>query len=85
MLAESQLRSMDDKQLLAAVHAELHPSTSTALERELLNRFERLLGELESYQRIADLLDSCNVDAEEMENVIESLKILDAFKDVMTG
>ena len=45
MLTAQLAASMDDEHLLASARAEIDPLTSTALELELLERFERLLDE----------------------------------------
>lgn len=65
MLTAQLAKSMDDEHLLASARAEIDPLTSTALELELLDRFERLLDEASELKPVADLL-------EEYEAVIES-------------
>ena len=45
MLTAQLAKSMDDEHLLASARAEIDPLTSTALELELLDRFEALLDE----------------------------------------
>lgn len=65
MLTAQLAKSMDDEHLLASARAEIDPLTSTALELELLDRFERLLDEASEHKPVADLL-------EEYEAVIES-------------
>lgn len=45
MLTAQLAKSMDDEHLLASARAEIDTLTSTALELELLERFERLLDE----------------------------------------
>lgn len=47
MLTAQLAKSMDDEHLLASARAEIDPLTSTALELELLDRFERLLDEVD--------------------------------------
>jgi hypothetical protein len=45
MMTAQLMKSMDDRHLVASVHAELDPLTSSAAEIELLARFEALLDE----------------------------------------
>ena len=56
MLTAQLAKSMDDEHLLASARAEIDPLTSTALELELLDRFERLLDEASEHKPVADLL-----------------------------
>lgn len=65
MLTAQLAKSMDDEHLLVSARAEIDPLTSTALELELLERFERLLDEASEHKPVADLL-------EEYEAVMES-------------
>ena len=48
MLTAQLAKSMDDEHLLASARAEIDPLTSTALELELLDRFERLLDDVKA-------------------------------------
>ena len=68
MLTAQLMASMDDEHLLASARAEIDPLTSTALELELLERFERLLEEYE----VADLLEEYEVGTDDVKAVIES-------------
>jgi len=56
MLSALLMKCMGDEHLAAIARAELDPLTSTPLERELLERFERLLDVQNAHQPIADLL-----------------------------
>ena len=72
MLTAQLAKSMDDEHLLASARAEIDPLTSTALELELLERFERLLDEASEHKPVADLLEEYEVDTDDMKAVIES-------------
>ena len=72
MLTAQLAKSMDDEHLLASARAESDPLTSTALELELLERFERLLDEASEHTPVADLLDEYEVGTDDMKAVIES-------------
>lgn len=72
MLTAQLSKSMDDEHLLASARAEIDPLTSTALELELLERFERLLDEASEHKPVADLLEEYEVGTDDMKAVIES-------------
>ena len=72
MLTAQLANSMDDEHLLASARAEIDPLTSTALELELLDRFERLLDEASEYKPVADLLEEYEVATDDVKAVIES-------------
>lgn len=72
MLTAQLAKSMDDEYLLASARAEIDPLTSTALELELLDRFERLLDEASEYKPVVDLLEEHEVGTDDVKAVIES-------------
>lgn len=72
MLTAQLAKSMDDEHLLASARAEIDPLTSTALELELLERFERLLDEASEHKPVADLLEEYEVGTDDMKAAIES-------------
>lgn len=72
MLTAQLAKSMDDEHLLASARAEIDPLTSTALELELLDRFERLLDEASEHKPVADLLEEYEVTTDDVKAVIES-------------
>ena len=72
MLTVQLMKAMDDDHLLASARAEIDPLTSTALELELLERFERLLDEASENKPVADLLEEYKVGTDDMRAVIES-------------
>jgi hypothetical protein len=72
MLTAQLAKSMDDEHLLASARAEIDPLTSTALELELLERFERLLDKASEHKPAADLLEEYEVGADDVRAVIES-------------
>ena len=72
MLTAQLAKSMDDEHLLASARAEIDPLTSTALELELLDRFERLLDEASEHKPVADLLEEYEVGTDDVKAVIES-------------
>lgn len=72
MLTAQLAASMDDEHLLASARAEIDPLTSTALELELLERFERLLDEASEHKPVADLLEEYEVGTDDVKAVIES-------------
>ena len=79
MLTAQLAKSMDDEHLLASARAEIDPLTSTALELELLERFERLLERFERLldeasenKPVADLLEEYEVGTDDVKAVIES-------------
>lgn len=72
MLTAQLAKSMDDEHLLASARAEIDPLTSTALELELLERFERLLDEASEHKPAADLLEEYEVGTDDVKAVIES-------------
>ena len=72
MLTAQLANSMDDEYLFASARAEIDPLTSTALELELLERFERLLDEASEHKPVADLLEEYEVGTDDEKAVIES-------------
>lgn len=72
MLTAQLAKSMYDEHLLASARAEIDPLTSTALELELLDRFERLLDEASEHKPVADLLEEYEVGTDDVKAVIES-------------
>lgn len=72
MLTAQLAKSMDDEHLLASARAEIDPLTSTALELELLERFERLLDEASEHKPVAELLEEYEVGTDDVKAVIES-------------
>ena len=72
MLTAQLAKLMDDAHLLASARAEIDPLTSTALELELLDRFERLLDEASEHKPVADLLEEYEVGTDDVKAVIES-------------
>ena len=72
MLTAQLAKSMDVEHLLASARAEIDPLTSTALELELLDRFERLLDEASEHKPVADLLEEYEVGTDDVKAVIES-------------
>lgn len=72
MLTAQLAKSMDDEHLLVSARAEIDPLTSTALELELLERFERLLDEASEHKPVADLLEEYEVGTDDVKAVIES-------------
>ena len=72
MLTAQLAKSMDDEHLLASARAEIDPLTSTALELELRDRFERLLDEASEHKPVADLLEEYEVGTDDVKAVIES-------------
>ena len=72
MLTAQLAKLMDDAHLLASARAEIDPLTSTALELELLDRFERLLDEASEHKPVADLLEEYEVATDDVKAVIES-------------
>jgi len=72
MLTAQLAKSMDDEHLLASARAEIDPLTSTALELELLERFERLLDEASEHKPVADRLEEYEVGTDDVKAVIES-------------
>jgi hypothetical protein len=57
MLNEQMMAAMDDKHLVSAADAEIDSFTSTALERELLKRLDRLVDERDQYAPLVALMD----------------------------
>lgn len=72
MLTAQLAKSMDDEHLLASARAEIDPLTSTALELELLERFERLLDEQHDNEGVRALSEEYELTADDMRAVIES-------------
>ena len=71
MLTAQLAKYMDDEHLLASARAEIDPLTSTALELELLERFERLLDEASENKPVADF-EEYEVGTDDVKAVIES-------------
>jgi hypothetical protein len=69
MLTAQLMASMDDEHLLAAALAELDPLTSTALETELLARFERLL----EHKPFIDLVEEHEINTDELDALGQAL------------
>lgn len=72
MLTAQLMKSMDDEHLLASARAEIDPLTSTALELELIERFETLLNETAKVAPIGNLLDEYEVSADDLRAILES-------------
>lgn len=72
MLTAQLAKSMDDEHLLVSARAEIDPLTSTALELELLDRFERLLDEQHDNEGVRALSEEYELTADDMRAVIES-------------
>lgn len=72
MLTAQLAKSMDDEHLLASARAKIDPLTSTALELELLDRFERLLDEQHDNEGVRALSEEYELTADDMRAVIES-------------
>lgn len=72
MLTAQLAKTMGDEHLLAAARAEADPLTSTALELELIERFETLLNETAKVAPIAKLLDEYEVGADDLRAVMDS-------------
>lgn len=62
--------AMDDGHLVAALHSELDPLTSTAAEQELLKRVERLLDEQSDNSPLNDALANSEVATDELPAVL---------------
>lgn len=54
MLTAQLAKSMDDERLLASARAEIDPLTSTALELELLDRFEQALEAVDDMRAVIE-------------------------------
>lgn len=72
MLTENLMRSMDDGHLLAAARCELDPLTSTPLERELLDRFERCAPGISTVGDQMAVLDEYEVSADDLRELLEA-------------
>lgn len=72
MLTAQLMKSMDAGHLVASARAELDPLTSTSLELELLDRFERLLDEQHDNEGVRALSEEYELTADDMRAVIES-------------
>lgn len=69
MLTAQLMASMDDEHLLAAARAELDPLTCTALELDLLERFERLL----EHKQVIDLVEEHEINTDELDALGQAL------------
>ncbi len=72
MLTAQLMKSTDDDHLVMSAHAETDPLTSTALELELLGRFEALLDQVNETKPVADLIEEHEVSTDDIKAVIES-------------
>lgn len=72
MLTAQIIKSMDDEHLLASARAEIDPLTSTPLELELLDRFERLLDGQHDNEGLRALTEEYDLTADDFRAVIES-------------
>jgi len=72
MLTAQLMKSMADDHLVMSAHAETDPLTSTALELELLGRFEALLDQVNETKPVADLIEEYEVGTDDIKAVIES-------------
>lgn len=85
MLTPQLMGTMDDAHLVAALRAEFDPLTSTALEIELLKRFERMLDEKRDDEPFDDARDDEPFDDAledtfiEHEQLPEVIKVLSEF------
>lgn len=78
MLTENLMRSMDDGHLIAAARCELDPLTSTPLERELLDRFERCAPGISTVGDQMALLDEYKVSADDLRQICQYNPFADA-------
>ena len=69
MLTAQLMKSMDDGHLLASARAEIDPLTSTALELELLDRFERMF----EHKQIIDLVEEHEINDDEVDALGKAL------------
>lgn len=69
MLTAQLAKSMDDEHLLVSARAEIDPLTSTALELELLDRFERLL----EHRKVVALVEEYEINHDEIEALGKAL------------
>lgn len=71
MLTANLMASMGDQHLIAALRAEIDPLTSTSIEIELLNRFEKVL----QHSSIIDLVEEHEINDSEIAALGEALAI----------
>ena len=71
MLTANLMASMGDEHLIAALRAEIDPLTSTSIEIELLNRFEKVL----QHSSIIDLVEEHEINDSEITALGEALAI----------
>ena len=71
MLTPQLMESMDDGHLVAAIHAEINPLTTTPLEIELLGRVEDLLEQIDA--EAADALAEFSLEAGDIKTLGEAL------------
>lgn len=72
MLTAQLAKYMDDEHLLASARAEIDPLTSTALELELLARFERLLDEFDLGE-LYRAADEYGLAAKDIKNLLKEI------------
>ena len=72
MLTATLMDAMDDEHLIAAVHAEFDPLTGTALERELLHRFEAYLEKGAAYTEHMEIVDEAKIKASDLKALLEA-------------
>lgn len=70
------MKLLDDGHLVAAVHAEFDPLTSTALERELLRRLEARMEVAIDFSPVTDEMEAQGLEQSEL---VEILKTLEEF------
>jgi hypothetical protein len=68
------MAAMDDKHLVSAADAEIDSFTSTALERELIKRLERLLDERDDYTPIVALLDEYEYETDDVKEIFTAME-----------
>ena len=66
------MRGMSDEHLASAARAELDSLTSTPLELELLNRFERLLDEASTDPELDLVIADFDITGEQLRNLCEA-------------
>ena len=69
MLTAQLMKPMDDGHLLASARAEIDPLTSTALELELLDRFERMF----EHKQLIDLVEEHEINDDEVDALGKAL------------
>lgn len=68
----STLRGMSDEHLASAARAEIDSLTSTPLEIELLDRFERLLDQFNTDQELDLVIADFDITGEQLRNLCEA-------------